>query len=100
MEFNVNDKVRVKLTPIGKTIHAADHALFWASCGHPSPPEYQPPKEDADGWSEWQLWVLMEAFGKHMHIGCKLPFETAIELVTSTAKSEPTASGNSPQPPI
>ena len=88
MEFNVNEKVRVKLTDHGRTVHAADHALFWA--GTTLPPEkrpaYMPPKEDAEGWSEWQLWTLMEAFGKHTHMGCKNCFETTIERVTPNAE--------------
>lgn len=85
MEFNINNKVRVKLTDHGRAIHAADDALFWASTDYPNPPEYTPPKEDEDGWSEWQLWTLMEAFGKHTHLGFDLCFEPTIELVTPNA---------------
>lgn len=82
MKFNINEKVRVKLTDHGRAVHAADNDAFWSSIQHPSPPPYTPPKEDAEGWSEWQLWTLMEAFGKHTHIGCNNCFETTIELVT------------------
>lgn len=82
MEFNINEKVRVKLTDHGRAVHATDHALFWASMNHPKPPAYVAPKEDENGWSEWQLWTLMAAFGKHIHLGGKNCFETTIVLVT------------------
>lgn len=85
MKFNINGKVRVKLTDHGRAVHAADHALFWEKVGARKPPAYMPPTEDADGWSEWQLWVLMEAFGPHTHIGLNNCFETTIELVIPTA---------------
>lgn len=81
MIFNVNDKVKVKLTPHGRAVHAADHITFWASIdGVITPPAYAPPREDAEGWSEWQLWSLMAAFGQHMGPGNDLCFETDIYL--------------------
>jgi hypothetical protein len=39
-----------------------------------------PPKEDAEGWSEWQLWVLMQEFGPHMGLGFLAVIETEIEV--------------------
>lgn len=77
--FNINDRVRVKLTPEGKAAHAADHAAFWAKVGKAMP--YKPPKEDAEGYSTWQLWSLMQAFGSHIGLGLKVPFDTEILLV-------------------
>lgn len=55
--------------------------MFWASVKHPNPPIYTPPKEDASGWSKWQLWSLMEAFGPHIHLGSENCFETTIEMI-------------------
>jgi hypothetical protein len=78
MEFNINDKVKVKLTDYGRAVHAADHDLLWVNN---AVPRYIPPKEDSEGWSEWQLWCLMEAFGKHTHIGFNNCFETTILLM-------------------
>ena len=80
MEFNINDTVRVKLTDHGREVHASDRASFYLALGIEIPP-YTPPKEDAEGWSEWQLWVLMEAFGPHTHLGSKNCFETTITLL-------------------
>ena len=80
MQFNINDTVRVKLTEHGRAVHAADHVKFWASVEHPNPPSYSPPTEDGDGWSKWQLWALMEAFGPHVHLGFRPCFESVILL--------------------
>lgn len=76
--LNVNDVVRVKLTAEGRKIHAKAHVDFWATVGQQK--KYTPPKEDAEGWSEWQLWSLMDAFGKHLGMGLPLPFETEIVI--------------------
>ncbi len=80
MKFNINDHVRVKLTDHGRAVHAADHAMLCAEVGISIP--YDPPSEDADGWSKWQLWVLMEAFGRHMGNGMNLVFQNEIEIIT------------------
>ncbi len=80
MKFNVNDKVRVKLTDHGRKVLREAHAVFWADYPNAAPREYTPQKEDAEGWSEWQLHALMDAFGSRM-LGGPLLFETTIELV-------------------
>jgi hypothetical protein len=68
MKFNINENVRVRLTESGRRILLESGRSI--------------PREDLNGWSEWQLWVLMEAFGPHLHIGVlPTPFETEIELV-------------------
>ncbi|HQS59767.1 MAG: hypothetical protein B7Y56_03200 [Gallionellales bacterium 35-53-114] len=81
MNFNINHTVRVQLTDNGRALHKEEHLNFWGNSGHPKAPEYVPPKEDIQGWSEWQLWVLMEAFGSYMQLGFDLPFNPTIELV-------------------
>lgn len=64
--FNVNNIVLVKLTEQGrKLLKSRNHYI---------------PKEDKDGYSEWQIWSLMNALGAD--IGpCfnDLPFETVIK---------------------
>lgn len=79
MKFNVNNKVRVRLNDYGRQLHREDHAKFWAHIGEKAP-EYRPPDENADGWSEWQLWALMQDFGPHMGLGMVVPFDTEIEV--------------------
>ena len=60
--YNINDKVRVKLTDFGRSLIS------------------YPIEEDASGYSEWQLWCLMREFGEYMQMGFKLPIETQIEI--------------------
>lgn len=67
MKFNINYYVKVKLTDFGKSIYCKEYKRF--------------PEEDSDGWSTFQLWVLMKIFGKHLEMGfSEHPFETEIEI--------------------
>lgn len=80
MKFNINEYVRVKLTPKGKSIlreqfeeqHNRMPDIF---------KEFSLPQEDSQGFSEWQMWHLFEAFGNHIFMGCEPPFELEIEIV-------------------
>ena len=77
--FNVNHTVRVQLTDEGRQLLREGHQRLWADW--PKPPyEYSEPKEDADGWSEWQLWSLMHDLGPHCVMGNPAPFKTTIEF--------------------
>lgn len=80
MKYNVNNKVRVKLTEMGRAIHRSQHDDLIAQVPGLTM-RYTPPKEDAEGWSEWQMWHLMETFGPHICMGCEPPFETEIDIV-------------------
>ena len=94
MEFNINDTVRVRITPIGKQLLRKNwldvHAEIWANGGVGY--EYREPEEDADGWSEWQLWALMQEFGPHLHLGCQQPFETTIVIPNAELRGDGPAS--------
>ena len=79
MKININDVVKVRLTEYGRKIHRGNHQKFWSMLGK-CDVKYFPPEEDENGWSEWQLWDLMNEFGKHVGLGSKLPFETEIEI--------------------
>lgn len=82
MLFNINSRVRVKLTPAGMKHHRLNHDEQMDDCvrrGFPTYP-YHPPQEDGDGWSEWQLWHLMSLFGPIMSMGSDPPFEMVIEI--------------------
>lgn len=64
MKVNLNDSVKVRLTPHGQEVISADYArygLVW----HPT----------ADGWYTFQLWYLMNVFGPNLCARSKLPFE-------------------------
>lgn len=82
MLFNMNDHVKVKLTPHGKQLHRQQYDDLVKRCGGCPPFAYSPVKEDGQGWSKWQLRELMNRFGKHVYNGCEPPFETKILIVT------------------
>jgi hypothetical protein len=70
--FNVNSDVKVRLTDKGRE--------FFYSNKYYTGTRYQRKLvEDEQGYSTWQLWVLMEEFGPHisMFTNC---FETNILL--------------------
>lgn len=80
MKFNVNNYVRVRLTSYGKEILRKQfdemHEKFPSAFR-----EFALPKEDSEGWSEWQMWYLMEKFGDYIRLGGDVPFETEIDIV-------------------
>ena len=78
-DFNINDTVYVKLTNFGKQILKDQHDEL-NKFGKEVLGEFKPLAEDADGWSKWQLWILMERFGSKFNIGGPLPFETTIKV--------------------
>jgi hypothetical protein len=72
MDFNINDAVMVKLTPAGHEAaksHWRQYAIEWRA-----------PPEDAEGFSKWQLWDLMQTFGSAISMGLPVPFETTIRI--------------------
>lgn len=95
MKFNINDTVRVRLTDYGRAVLRDDWQsttnIYYASPERSAAlrGEYKPPKEDEDGWSEWQLWALMAAFGDRMNLVFPLCFETEIEIVESPKEVTP-----------
>jgi hypothetical protein len=81
MLINLNDIVRVKLTPYGKEIVAREAEAIQKNFPntHLEVSDFFP-KEDEDGWSEYQLWLLMFRFGKYITVLAPTPFEMDIEV--------------------
>jgi len=80
MMFNVNNTVRVQLTPFGRERYREDYKELTKRY-----PESLP-SEDADGWSEWQLWDLMATFGRYFHLSMgdsRSPFKFGIKIPVS-----------------
>ncbi len=75
--FNINQKVRIKLTARG---HQILEESFQNLCAKVPNVEFFKPKEDADGWSEWQMWEVMADFGAYISMGTLPPFETEIQI--------------------
>lgn len=68
MKININDTVRVKLTDTGRAMLVEQDMRA-----------YKLP--EADGYTEFHLWELMQVFGSAMfHGNPNLPFETNMEL--------------------
>lgn len=79
LEFNINLSVRVQLTEYGKEIHKKQHDEFNKNY-ITKPLTYHPPREDEDGWSEWQMHTLMNTFGAKLGLCSTLPFKTNIRF--------------------
>jgi len=76
--FNINETVKVRLTEFGKGLHKKQWEDFWNSHGKLDKFPYEPPKEDENGYCEFQMWDLMEKFGNHCGLCKELAFETVI----------------------
>ena len=64
--ININDRVRVRLTPEGhRELKNRHNHLF----GDKGCLPYRDPDEDEDGWSEWHLWELMSKFAERTFMG-------------------------------
>jgi hypothetical protein len=72
VEININDYVYVKLKPKGHAIYI-DH---YANSIFPA----RRKEVDADGWSEFQLYDLINIFGPFLWLGNETPFETTIKF--------------------
>ena len=78
INFNLNDYVFIKLTAVGKEEHKRQYDELNKSLKNPR--SYNPPEEDVNGWSKWQLHTLFSNFGHMIYLGCDPPFETTIKL--------------------
>lgn len=65
VSLNVNDEVWVKLTDEGHKYYRDAWNERLGGCNL----EYYPPREDSQGYSQWQLWCLMDWFGPGIHMG-------------------------------
>ena len=79
MLVNINDTVKVKLTPFGKKMLEKDHYELFPKHSYNYPFTQKP--EDAEGYSSWQLWSLMTQLGDYLSFGSsELPFESDIKI--------------------
>ena len=79
MKVNLNDSVKVKLTPKGADIyyHQYDELIK----EYPKMEKHfqrKMPQIDKDGYTTLQLWRFMELYGSYMMVGCDLPCDTNI----------------------
>ena len=81
--FNVNDKVKVKLTEHGKAILEKDVTDTLGLLKNFNYKEYSPYHTDEDGYIKFQLWDFMRIFGSHFCNGC-LPIIEHNEIIFVT----------------
>lgn len=76
--FNINDYVYVKLTDLGREVYRKrnDGLLSKDTTIKLDIPEDK--DVNSNGYSSFQMWSLMDIFGKHMYLGCENVFETEI----------------------
>ncbi len=70
-KLNLNDKVKVKLTPLGADIyyHQFDKVSEKIKLVCDEPLEPRMPKIDKDGFTEFQLWHFIKLYGEHIGTG-------------------------------
>lgn len=68
--YNINDKIKVKLTEHGKAILKKDVTDTLSMLKGFNYPDYSPYHTDEDGYTEFQLWNFMRIFGSHFCVGC------------------------------
>ncbi len=90
IEVDLTEYVWVQLTDHGRAVHKETYKKVWSIFSDTPNPllEYTPPKEDEDGWSRWQLWVLMQEFGKVICHGGDEPFRLTIRIETKANPNE------------
>ena len=70
IRINLNEPIKVKLTDLGKEIYYHQYDRINQIVGREAcKPSF--PKEDENGYTEFQLWCFMELYGEHM--GMTLP---------------------------
>ena len=82
-KVNLNDKIRVKLTPKGAEIfyHRYDdlHKRLMRNENVTSPLNPKMPQIGKDGFTSFQLWDLINLYGQHINIASENVF-SAISL--------------------
>lgn len=76
LKYNVNNKIKVKLTEYGKSIleRGVAAAMIILKTIDLSD-KYFPYPEDDEGYTEFQLWNFMRIFGNHFEAGSYLIVE-------------------------
>ena len=77
MKINLNDTVKVRLTQSAKDAHKKAHEDLWSGYDI----KYHAHQEDENGYSEHQLWCLIQDFGPYINLGSLSPFEDNVILV-------------------
>lgn len=85
--FNINSKVKIKITDAGKDILDKENAELKKQYPRIDFGTAPAKPESHDGWQEWQLWEVMSTFGPYMCNGALPPFETDIVINVDQIKA-------------
>lgn len=71
-KINLNDRIKVKLTPLGVKIYYHQHDELNKKIKENGGTQLEPrmPEIDKDGFTEFTLWHFMELYGEHIGM-CK-----------------------------
>ena len=78
IKFNINNYVYVKITPIGLKELKRQHDDLYSQVPILQNTKFNPPKEDNEGWSKWQMHDLIGKLGYMTKMGFEVPFEIEI----------------------
>lgn len=84
MKMHLNDGVKVRLTQQGKEYLKNQHDKLYANLPVHKKPAFKLPTEDAEGYCEFQLWILLKDFSAYfnsMRFFNEPPFQAEIEIV-------------------
>ena len=80
VKHNINDSIKVRLTKEGVILYYKYYEdLCERMKSYGASYDYMPKlKVDKEGYTEFQMWVFMEMFGQHFHLGIDGPIETTV----------------------
>lgn len=81
-KINLNDRIKVKLTPLGAEIYYHQHDEVNKKIKENGGTELEPimPQIDKDGYTEFQLWRFIELYGKHIGM-CKKNVINPLDII-------------------
>lgn len=77
--FNINNRVKVKLTDLGVKIYKDYYKTYNIHT--------KGPYMDDEGYTSFQMWDLMEVYGPHISIDSEMVFEPNVLLSDKNLKS-------------
>lgn len=78
-KINLNETIKVKLTPYGAEIYYKQFDEVNKQCGKEICKPHMP-RIDKDGYTEFQLWHFIELYGQHIGI-CKTNVIDSLDIV-------------------
>lgn len=67
-KINLNDRIKVKLTPLGAEIYYHQYDEINKKTGR-TVIEPHMPRIDKDGYTDFALWAFIEMYGEHIGVG-------------------------------